>query len=127
MITPVLLNTIIVEVNGKWGLLDFLGHMVIPAEYDGIENFNGPSNLIKVQVNGKWGIINDQNQVLLDINYNEIDSFNSTIQNNEGLWGIYDSDSLTVIVEPLYESLYKISDHEYYGLLNGTNVSITIE
>lgn len=60
----------------KFGLIDSLGKVVIPIEYNDILPFN---NNLLVQKENKWGMINYENKVLVALSYDSYE-FNSDHQ-----------------------------------------------
>ncbi|MBU0996439.1 MAG: WG repeat-containing protein [Firmicutes bacterium] len=124
---PILLNNIEVKIGEKWGLMDFSGAIVIPIVYDEFSIFNGPTNMIKVKVDEHWGVIDANNQIIMDLVYKNIEFANQTIQNDSDLWGIYDSETGSILIEPIYQSIDKIDEKTYYCLLDGNYTTIFLD
>jgi len=63
----------------KFGLIDSLGNVVIPIEYNAILPYN---NNLLVQKDNKWGIINYKNKVLVAISYDsyEFDNYDESTE-----------------------------------------------
>ncbi|UYW00362.1 WG repeat-containing protein [Flavobacterium agricola] len=65
------------EKNGKIGVLDACGQIVIPFEYDNVIEFNEIANLFPsdlvfgVKQNDKWGYVNAKNEVVIPFEYDE--------------------------------------------------------
>lgn len=56
------------EKNGKFGLIDFNGNIVVEAKYDDIEKFEDRL-ITKVRLNDKYGVIDRKGNVLLPVKY----------------------------------------------------------
>lgn len=54
--------------DGKCGVVDIDGKILIPNNYQTINNFNKSEKFI-VQLNGKYGVVNVHNEVLLELKY----------------------------------------------------------
>lgn len=83
--------------NGRWGLEDNDGNVIIPFEYDEIkfaekETFN-------VRKNGKWGIINKAGIIIIPFEYEEIkiDKKNNFNVKKKGKWGIVNKAGVIII------------------------------
>lgn len=87
---------LIFEENGKVGLKDYAGNIVLPAEYDDIR-----LNYDKVELlhlcytvackNGKWGIVSKAGETILPFEYEEIyprESCDYGVKKH-GKWGVY--------------------------------------
>jgi len=61
------------EKFGKWGVEDLEGNLIIPFEYDTIEEFiDGKA---KVKSNGKYGYIDEKGQPFIPLDYDLIEDF----------------------------------------------------
>ena len=61
------------EKFGKWGVESLEGYLIIPFEYESIEDFiDGKA---KAKKNGKYGYINEQGQSLIPFEYDSIEDF----------------------------------------------------
>jgi hypothetical protein len=60
-----------VELDGKWGLIDRTGAVMIPIRYDGMNYFSG--NGFKVELNGNYGIVDENGTEILPVEYDKID------------------------------------------------------
>lgn len=54
--------------NGKWGLVDNNGTVVVPYEYDMVTEQNG--NIAGVKKDGVWQVVNTSGQIVSDNQYN---------------------------------------------------------
>ena len=60
------------EKNGKFGVIDFLGNQIIPAEYDSIESLKFRPGELLVKKNDKYGVIGATGDLKLEIKYDSI-------------------------------------------------------
>lgn len=72
----------IVGLRNKFGLIDTLGHVVVPIKYDDIDggshkkeynNSWSGDGLISVCMNGKWGYVDRKGKVVVPLMYDEVD------------------------------------------------------
>ncbi|WP_414545922.1 WG repeat-containing protein [Nostoc sp. CCY0012] len=52
-----------VKLNGKWGFINQSGTLVIPYQYDRVQQFSG--GVATVQANGLWGVINPEGKWII--------------------------------------------------------------
>jgi len=92
------------KVNGKWGLINENGTVVLPFEYDGIEYFGG--DLAAVKVNGKWKITDMKGNEIVPHDYDDAVYFIEGLAavKIDGKWGIVDENGL--VVPHKYDSAY---------------------
>ena len=60
--------------NGKFGLIDFQGKVIVKAKYDEINSFDFNEGLLIVKEKDKYGIININGAVVLKPKYDKIES-----------------------------------------------------
>jgi WG containing repeat len=78
-----------VKVNGKWGMTDTQGNMIISPIFDFIGSFTGQSVAI-VQVNQKLGVIDKKGNIILTPKYNNIRLLTDSI------WAVLDKKWLII-------------------------------
>ena len=61
----------IVELNGKWGIVNRKGEVILPVKYDNVPTLDFSSGLVAVQLNGKWGFVNTEGKEVVPPMYNE--------------------------------------------------------
>ena len=66
-------NAIVAIKDGKYGLLDKSGKVMLPFEYESIMDYNTDRFLVKK--NGRQGMVGSKGNVLIPIEYNDISSF----------------------------------------------------
>lgn len=83
--------------NGKWGVKDFDGEIILPFDYDEI-NISDYSKLSTVKKDGFYGLFNKNGKELLQIQYNYIQVLSTTLMKSElirvnksGKQGLFDS------------------------------------
>ncbi len=77
-----------VERNGKWGIIDMEGKMLVPVIYDQIDNFS--EGYAKVTLNGKNGYVSTDAKVILPIEFEQAGNFKNgqaEVKKN-GKWGM---------------------------------------
>lgn len=91
----------IVECNGKWGMVNHKGDILLPCRYDGVQFLENTDNkVVRVYIKEpKYGLIDTLGQLTVNAVYDEIGSFSEgrlAVKRN-GLWGFVDRDGLEVI------------------------------
>ena len=71
-----------VKNNGKSGLINTMGEIVLPIEYDDIENY-AKEGFIRIYKNGKYGMVNDSGNIVIPPTYPDS---HSSFEN--GLWAV---------------------------------------
>ncbi len=61
-----------VKKDGKYGIIDLTGKILLPIEYDEIFGLEGTKNAIKVLKDGKYGIVGTLGETILKPEYSEI-------------------------------------------------------
>lgn len=118
----------IVQLNGKYGIVDSKEKIILPIEYDKIENFK--NGLAKVIKNREICLINFEGKKVLDYEYTD-SSFRfiysqkiASVKNNSGKYGFINQDN-TLVIEPKYdekmmfsEGLCRVKIGKKYGYIN---------
>ncbi|NDV94372.1 WG repeat-containing protein [Dysgonomonas sp. 521] len=78
----------------KWGILDILGQVQIPLEYQKIA-FWYPYRTSAVMKEGKWGFINSKGELVIPYKYlglarSRMNRDRCSVKNELGLWGVLD-------------------------------------
>lgn len=108
-----------VQKDGKWGLINYEGKMLLNPQYDSIEALQGIKNALLVKKEGKCGLVNNEGKIILDTIYTEITNLgkdNSSgyiVKNDEGMYGIVGT-SKNVILENKYEDIEKVYGNDLY-------------
>ncbi len=93
---------------GKWGVRTIANHIVIPYEYDVIEEYI--DGLIKTKKSYRWGFIDDQGVIVIPFDYCHIGEF----KEGKAIASKYISTSYIDIKC----KKYKGKDNEVYGLID---------
>lgn len=69
---------------GKWGFIDKTGKLVIPAEFQNVNDIDGfHEGLVGVKINGKWGFIDKEGVLIIPNKFENVSSFHDGIANVE--------------------------------------------
>ena len=87
------------EKDGRYGLVDFKGDIVLEAEYSEIEAMSGIENNLVIIKDGKKGVYNiATNEVVIDCKYNEVSTLTKDsadgyiVKDDTGLLGLIAAD-----------------------------------
>lgn len=61
-----------VKENGKWGLINKNGKIILPIMYDGVTSFSS-EGLYGVKLNEKFGFVNEKNEVVIPFQFFYVD------------------------------------------------------
>ncbi|MDO6392262.1 WG repeat-containing protein [Pontibacter sp. BT731] len=64
----------LIEEKGKFGLADYDGKIVVPAQYTSVE-YKGYEPYIRVELDGKFGLMDTEHKFLLPIRYSKLEVF----------------------------------------------------
>ncbi len=120
-------NVLIYMQDGKYGLVDFDGKVLVNAEYDNIYSLQGIENSIIIEKDGKKGLINcATGQIIIDAIYADIMAVSESyengyiVKNAENKFGIILPDKKEVLEEK-YDDIKKVAGNNYYVVVeNGT-------
>jgi hypothetical protein len=102
------------ESNGKYGLINTKGEVVLPVEYDAIYGFNttdAPLDRIWwIKKNGLYGAINEKAQLIIPLQYTDVElfSYGKALVKTTDKWGIIDIKGKTIVP-------FKFSDTKPYS------------
>lgn len=114
-------NTLRVLKDGKYGLINLDGKLLLPCEYTQISSLISVKNNILVKKDGKTGLVNEEGQFIIPTEYNNIlimeegykDEY--IIVNNEGKYGVI-STSSKIILEPKYENVKYLNTKDKFAV-----------
>ena len=112
-------NVLKVQKDGKWGVINYDGKVLLNTEYDSIESVQGIKNALLIKKEGKYGVADNEGKIILDTIYTEITNLGKDnrsgyiVKNDEGLYGIVDA-SKNTILENKYEEIEKIYGNDLY-------------
>ena len=106
--------------NEKYGLIDFDGRQIIPAEYDDIYVLEGIEKNIIIEKDGKKGLVlSSTGEIIINPDYTEITTLTDNyengyiVKNEEDKYGIISIDK-KVIFESQYDEIKKVFGNGYY-------------
>ena len=115
-------NVLLVEKNGKYGLINFSGDKLLDTNFDKIETLKGvKDSLITVQ-DGKKGLVNCAGKQILENQYEEIQSLGKDTQayiikeNNQ--YGVYD------ILDCKYSEIKPLNNKEFFCVKEGNTYKV---
>lgn len=105
-------NVLLVEKNGKKGLINFDGEVLLNIEYEDIYTLKGIRNSIVIEKDGKKGIVDHFGKVLVESKYDEIKSLGEDtklyIVESNGRYGI------AGILDCKYQSVKVLNNKDIY-------------
>ena len=106
--------------DGKFGLIDFSGNEIVPAEYDKINAIPGIQKSILIEKNGLVGLVsNTLGEIIINPDYAEISSLTETydngylVKNKESYYGLITSDKKTIL-ECKYDDIKSVTSNDMY-------------
>ena len=119
-------NILRIQKDGKYGLIDFNGKELVPAEYEEITLLSGIDNSILIKKDGKVGLVNDNGSIIIEPNYKEIKNLGNTYKegyitiNEDNKYGVI-SATKKQILENKFDEISQIYLKDYYLVKeNGT-------
>lgn len=112
-------NVLLIQKDGKYGLINLEGKQILNTEYEEISTINGIENSLKTKKDGKYGIVNDEGTIIVENNYSDVtnlgndDKAGFIVKNDEGKFGII-SYSGAQELEPKYEEIEKVFGNDMY-------------
>lgn len=113
-------NVLRVYQNGKCGLIDLDGNVLLNCEYDEITTLKSVTENFLVKQNGKVGLINSKGQEIIKTEYKDIKTLKEGYKNEylimdeNGNYGVI-STSGTVILNPAYKEVKYLESAEIYA------------
>ena len=113
-------NLIRVYKNGKYGLIDCDGKVILNAEYDEITSLKSVKENLVVKKDNKVGVVNAIGQIIVPVEYANVELLKEGYKNEykivdeTGNSGII-STSGTVIVAPAYKDIKYLGSTEIYA------------
>lgn len=110
-----------VKKGKKYGLIDRKGQVIIPFEYDDIEDYATIStNLFKVKLNNKYGLVTKEGNEVVTPKYDQISYFGGdrAIVESKGKRGYIDKNGFE-IVAPKYDQVFSFDENVIKVMNNG--------
>ena len=111
-----------VKKGGKWGYIDGYGKVIVPFEYEEVNNFS--EGLASVRKDGKWGYINPKNEIVIPFEFTNrgVSSFKNGVAKyytDSGI-GLINMKG-EIIAEPKYDSIEYVNGNIAIVSFNGYN------
>ena len=103
-------DVLLVSQQGKYGLVDFTGRVLLTCEYDSIETLKGVTNSLVTEKEGKLGLVDNIGSVILENIYKEIEPISDQyengyiVTNEDNQKGVIKNDK-TVLVQVQYDDI----------------------
>lgn len=106
--------------DGKYGLIDFSGKEIVPAEYDKIYALSGIEKSIIVEKDGLCGLVNNSlGELAIEAKYPEIKSLGPTyengyiVKNTDSYYGLITTDTKELL-PCKYDEIFNVVGNEMY-------------
>lgn len=118
-----------VRENGKWGLVNAMGEVVVPCQYDTLYFSDG---MVCVSENGKYGVLNTRGEMIASCQYDDYIHFNegfASVSKN-GKYGAINTEGEMIVSCQydcgiyFYEGLAMVSKDYKYGYINAQGKQI---
>lgn len=112
-------NVLKVQKDEKYGLINFSGKEIIPADYEEITAISGIENSFKVKKDEKYGIVDNEGKIIVEPKYVDIDILGKDnksgfiVKDDTGKYGIIDY-SNNEILEIKYDTIEKVYGNDLY-------------
>ncbi len=123
-------NILRFEKDGKYGLIDFSGKEIVPAEYTNIYALSGVQKSIVIEKDNLKGIVNSSlGMIVVEANYNDIETLNSDnsdngyIVNKDGKYGVL-SGTGKEILACNYNEIENVSGNNMYVVKDDSGLKI---
>ena len=122
-------NILKFEQEGKYGLIDFNGKMILNAEYDNIYALEGIEKNIIIEKDGQKGLVNtSMGEVIIQPEYTEISTLTKTyengyIVNKNGKYGVISADA-KIVFEPIYDGIKNVTSDRNYAVVESGKVKL---
>lgn len=122
-------NTLKVEKDGKYGLINLDGNEILGCEYDKIDTIKGVKNSILLQKDGLYGLANTSGNVIIDIAFAEISALTTDYTNGyivkspDGKFGIMGTDKNQVL-DCKYSDIKHVYGNDMYIVKENGNLKL---
>lgn len=114
------------EKDGRYGLIDFSGNIIVDAEYESILSLKGKPGKLLVKKDGDFGVVDNKGNLVIATEYNNITGDNYSTEEDgytktgyiikkktdEGIFSGYISANGKMLLKPEYEMVQRISNYE---------------
>ena len=123
-------NILKFEKDGKFGLINFNGKEILPAEYSNIYALNGVAKNIVIEKDGLKGIVNSNlEKIVVECNYNDVTTLtnntsdNGYIVNKDGKFGVLNGTGKEILACN-YQEIKNVTGNEMYVVKDDTSLKI---
>lgn len=123
-------NVLKFEKNGKYGLIDFEGKIIVEAEYDKIYALSGIKDTLIIEKDGKKGLINNKtSEIIIDTKYVDIIAISDKhedgyiVKNSENKFGVIANDKTEVLSEK-YDDIKRVTGNGYYVVVENGKAEV---
>ncbi len=129
-------NCLKVQKNGKYGLIDFNGNVLLNCEYDKIEPIIGVENSLLTTKDGKIGVVSTTGSVIIENEYAEITALTSEyengyiVKNEDSKYGVIGTNKKVLlpieydgIKHVYYNNVYVAKTEEKWQIINTSDKS----
>lgn len=116
--------------DGKYGLIDFEGKIIVEAEYDNIYALSGIKDTLIIEKSGKKGLINNKtSEIIINPEYAEITTISDNhengyiVKNESNKYGLIANDK-TKILEEKYDDIKRVTGNGYYVVVENGKVEV---
>ena len=108
-----------VQKDGKYGLINLTGKVLLDMQYDEIEALEGIKNSLIIKKDGKLGIVDKDGKIIVEPKYLDITNLGKDnksgfiIKDTNEKYGVIDYSS-NVVLESKYDSIEKVSGSSLY-------------
>ena len=108
-----------VKKDGKYGVIDLDGKVLLNCEYDNIESIKGITNSLLTLKDGKYGLADNTGNIIIPNEYSEIKALTKQysdgyiVKNSDGLYGVVDCNK-QIVVEVKYQDIKNIYGNNSY-------------
>lgn len=123
-----------VKKDGKYGVIDFKGNIIVPCDYDSITALKGTTNSLITSKDSKFGLIDNTGAVLIENQYKNIKAISDKyengyiVQNDKNKYGIIAWNKKEVVevkyddVKSIYGNgnYYAVKENEKWKIVDST-------
>ena len=116
-----------VSKDGKWGVIDTKGNVIIDCTYDNITALKGVENSLLTEVDGKYGVVDYVGSVIIENNYESIEPLADTyengyiVENADGNYGVITYTKTAAVAEEFDDIKNVYGNGKYYVVKEGNN------
>ena len=125
-------NILKFEENGKYGLVDFNGKLILNPEYDNIYALSGVQKNIIIEKNGLKGLVNtSMGEIIIQPEYADISTLTDSYENGyivvkDGKYGVISADA-KMVLEPIYDEVKHTTSDGYYAVVENGQMKLINE